>query len=123
MTDELGSFEKKLLGEISALNQRILALEQERKTLERLLVRSRRENAAATEVARLSSGSRILVEQSVLNYLKELNGRSAATYELKRVAEGIELKIKESTFRSHLHRLKLRNLIKSAGHGRWSIVS
>lgn len=123
MVDSVNALESKLLREIATINSRIKEMEQERRSLERLLVRSRRENVAAQEIARISSGSRIIVERSIIGHLRALNGRSSSTSDLKRVAESIELRIKDSTFRSHLHRLKLKGLIQSAGHGRWQLGS
>lgn len=122
MAEVSESFEQRLLTEIAKVNAEILSLQSERDALQRMLLRSRRENAANTEVARINSGGRILIEQTIINYLKRMKGRICATRELIQVANRVDPSINGNTFRSHLHRLKLRGAIESAGNGKWFIA-
>jgi hypothetical protein len=122
MDHEFETLERKLLREIAAINKNIKALEQEAHALERLLIRSRRNNAAVQEAVRISSGRRILLEQTILAHLQSLNGRSTTTHELKNITRAIDYRINDNTFRSHLHRLKQKGKIESAGYGRWKMI-
>lgn len=117
MPDDL--LEMRLLGELAAVERRIHELEQERVSLQRLITRVRRENLAARDVTRKNSIGRVLVENAIMQRLNEVPGRSARTSDLWRAARSTDLRLKESTFRSHIHRLKGRGLIESAGFGKW----
>ncbi len=113
--------EARLLNELARLNREIHNLQGERAALERLITRARRENVAVREVTRINSAARVLIEQAVLEKLRKANGRSLSVEELRLAARSVEIGIKDPTFRSHLHRLKNRGLIESAGYGRWRI--
>lgn len=114
--------EERLLAEIRDVTRKIQELELERRGLERLLTRLRREEVSNQEVGRKNSARRILVEKAVLDRLTLAAGKSVATHDLWRAANDIELNLNQSTFRSHLHRMKAKGLIE-AGHlqGRWQL--
>ena len=107
------------MGELAALERRIHELESERATLQRLIMKVRKENLATREVTRKNSIGRVLVENAILERINEVPGRSVRTNDLWRAASATDLRLKQSTFRSHIHRLKGRGLIESAGFARW----
>lgn len=115
--------EQRLLAEIGAINRKIADLERERTTVERMLIRLRRENVTTTDVTRVNSAGRVLVEQTILKRLSAFKGLPVLTADLKRTVQSVDLWINDNTFRSHLNRLRQKGLIESAGHGRWRAVS
>src|ERR1700674_3485069 len=114
--------EKKILHEIADRERRILDLQQEKQTFERMLLKARQQNELIrrTDVTRKNSISRILVENSVIQSLKE-TGRVRGTRSLYRDACLIVGTLKEGTFRTTLHRMKNRGLISSVNDGKWQI--
>lgn len=116
------SLERRLLAEMRRINREIASLEEERQSIRRILLRSRRENVLNKEVARSTSIKRIIIERTIINYLQKLDGKSISTKYLRGEVDQVEPSIKDSTFRSHLHRLKVKGIIESPAHGRWRIV-
>jgi len=114
MSDDQNYFlERRLLNEIAQLERKIAELELERDGLKRVLTRVKRENLAAHEVGRRNSVDRVLIESRLLEYLRHA-GRAVSSGELYNVAKNINPKLKETTFRSHLHRMKKKNMIANA---------
>lgn len=113
--------EETLLGELARINRKLDDLASEKRSLERLIVRMRRENMASNEVSRKNSAGRMLVESAVIKALSQARGKSVTVSDLRIAAEDVEFRLKESTFRSHLHRMKLRGLIVPADYGRWKL--
>ena len=116
--DKLPYLEESIGKRITDIDNRIKDLSLERRALERLLLDARRENAEKTEAVRRNSGKRILVENSILKTLRRsptpmsnrdlyLNARSSAVFDLN-----------ESTFRSHIKRMKDAGKIVPKGK-RW----
>ena len=116
--------EKKILLEIADLERRIRELQAEKLNYERMLLKARQQNALVkrVDVSRKNSVSRILVENSVLESLKETN-RIRKTGVLYRDARLIVGTLKEATFRTILHRMKHRGLISSVSDGKWQIAA
>ena len=117
--------ESRLLYELSTINRQIEELQAEKHGLERLIVRIRREDVANREVGRRNSARRILVEKAVIDRLIEAKGKTVSSGELYRAASEIEFNLKESTFRSHLHRMRMKGMIQRAGPlaGRYRLPS
>lgn len=113
MSDETitNLFEERLIREIKEVDKKIADLRAERLTLERLLVRARRENAAVKDVTRRNSLGRVLIEKTVMEAL-EGSPKPLSTAELYRRAKAVDYSLKSSTFRSHLHRMQKRELIE-----------
>ncbi len=89
-----------------------------------MLLKARQQNELIrrVDVTRKNSVSRILVENSVIESLKQ-TGRIRGTRSLYRDACLIVGTLKESTFRTILHRMKNRGLISSVADGKWQIAS
>jgi DNA-binding transcriptional ArsR family regulator len=113
------TIESKLLREVANIKGKITELELEKRTLERLIVRLRRESLSQTDVTRKSSSTRLLVENSVMQTLTRAKGKSVSVADLQRAAESVEFHLKPSTFRSHLRRMSEKGLIIPADYGRW----
>jgi hypothetical protein len=125
MADETSPIlEKRLMLELSIINTKLRELELEKLSLERLLVRVRREDVANYEVGRKNSAKRLLVEKAVLNRLAAANGKSVTSNDLWLAANNIELRLNPSTFRSYLHRMKEKGMIETGYlYGRWKLPS
>lgn len=116
--------EARLAVELALINRKIQDLESEKRGLERLLVRVRREEVSNQEVGRKNSAKRILVEKAVLDRLTEANGKSVTSHDLWRAANDVELNLKQTTFRSYLHRMKAKSLVEASQlAGRWRLPS
>lgn len=113
--------ETHLLAQIESVEQQIAQLQVQRDTLRELLLRARRENVALRDVTRKNSFDRILIENRVMNLLRSAL-RPVPTQRLYWSALEISPRLRNTTFRSHLHRLKTKGLIKSEAHGEWSIT-
>ena len=120
--DDGNSLESQLLAQLAEVEKRIVELTAERETLQRLITKARHKNIHMKDVTRKNSFDRILIENSVLEILKE-SGTSVRTKKMLSVVQSVVYGLKDSTFRSHLHRMKEKGLIKpSYYHGSWDIV-
>ncbi|WP_298724352.1 hypothetical protein [uncultured Ferrovibrio sp.] len=119
-TPPVNPLEVKLLQELSRIEARIAELESEKRVLQKLLVKVRQEDLLNKDVARKNSYERIVVENSILQQLKSA-GRPLHASTLFQEAKDVSYALKDSTFRSYLHRLKLRGQIVSAGRGIWQL--
>lgn len=118
MADHRGpSLESRILAQIAELERHVAGLLQEKAGLQRVLTRLRRERAGGQEVGRRNSVDRVLVEARLLDYLRREN-RAIPSSELYEAAKEVHPRLKETTFRSHLHRMKQKNIIGNAGHRR-----
>ncbi len=117
--DKLPYLEESIGAQILKIDKKIKDLQSDRLALERLLLSARRENVANTEAVRRNSGTRILVENSILKTLQKsitpVNNR-----DLYLNAKLIVFDLKESTFRSHIKRMKDAGKIIPKGK-RWSL--
>lgn len=121
MDDNLTYFEKRLSRELEDIEARIRELEDERRALSRQLAKARAEREGLKFTTRKNSANRVLAENAVLQALRDTT-KSLSTQELYRQARLTNYDLKETTFRSYLHRMKNRGDIRTAGHvGRWVI--
>lgn len=104
-------FEERLILEIDALQAQITQLEAEKSALQRQLQKVRREEAVRTSSGRKNSGNRILVEAKVQQALGSAK-RPLSIRELYLEASSTVGNIREPTFRSYVHRMKERGIIK-----------
>jgi hypothetical protein len=118
-TEDRTVLEGHLLAQITAVDQEIAKLQAQRDTLRDLLFRARRENSTLRDVTRKNSFDRILIEGRIVNLLKAAT-KPVPTQRLWWAAQEVNPRLRSVTFRSHLHRLKGKGLIESAGHGSWS---
>ena len=117
MNDALPYLEESIGAKISEIDIKINDLHAERRALERLLLDARRENAAKTEAVRRNSGKRILVENSILKTLRRSNS-PVSNRDLYLNARLVVFDLKETTFRSHIKRMKDAGKIVPKGN-RW----
>lgn len=112
--------ETSITQQIAALDKQIRELHEERHALERLLLKVRREKVLQRDVSRTNSVTRIMVEEQILKTLGLAHKPLSAAQIYRDVATLIH-ELKQSTFRSHLKRMKDKGLIKQKlGHGgRW----
>lgn len=119
--DQLGFFERRILSELKELEQQIKKLEAERRTLQKHLAKARAERTGLKSVTRKNSINRVLAENSVIEKLKDSN-RPLSTKYLYNYARLTNYDLKASTFRTYLHRMKKRGLIKTASRvGEWEL--
>jgi hypothetical protein len=85
-----------------------------------LLLKVRRENLSLRDVTRKNSFDRILIENRILEVVKAAK-REVPTTRLFLAAREINPQIRNSTFRSYLHRMKAKGMINNSGHGYWTV--
>jgi hypothetical protein len=114
--------EKRILEEIADRERKVRELQDEIEMYRRMLLKARQQNELTrrVDVTRKNSVNRILIENAVLQSLKQ-TGRIRGTRSLYRDACLMVSTLKESTFRTILHRMKNRGLISSASNGKWQI--
>ena len=117
--ERLPYLEESIVQKISEIDNKIKELSADRLALERLLLDARREHAAKTEAVRRNSGKRILVESSILKALRRSSG-PVSNRDLYLSARAAVFDLKESTFRSHIKRMKDAGKIVPNGK-RWSL--
>jgi len=102
------------LGEIGRQIQRLIA---EREALKRILVRV----SPGRRLPRADGHHRHLVEVRVIDILRSADGQPVSSRDLLAEVRKAHPGLKETTFRSQLHRLKKRALIAphDRGHWRW----
>jgi hypothetical protein len=110
--------ETHLLAQITSIEREMAKLATERDTLRDLLLKARRENSTLRDVTRKNSFDRILIESRILNLLKAAS-KPVPTSRLWWAAQEINPRLRNTTFRSYLHRLKSKELILSETHGFW----
>lgn len=122
MDDNLTYFEKRLSSELEDIEAQIRELEDERRALSRQLAKARAEREGLKFTTRKNSANRVLAENAVLHALRGTT-KPLSTQDLYRQARLTNYDLKETTFRSYLHRMKKRGDIQTAGHvGRWEIA-
>lgn len=116
------AFEIRLVAEVAKIEERIKSLTIEKQTLQRQIARLRSERTGLQEVTRKNSLLRVLAENSVVEYLRAV-GKPGTTKQLYHNARATNFDLKETTFRNYLHRMKVRGIIKNAGHvGVWKLA-
>lgn len=115
--------ESTILSEIEEINVRIRELMHQKQSLEQVLVRARQKSAMIkrTDVTRRNSIKRVLVEGAVLKSIENAK-KPVKVKELLLDARLMVPALRESTFRSHLFRMKERGLLEQAGFGKWQLA-
>ena len=123
MIDETNKsqLEVRLLREIEEVNAKIQSLEDERKSLQRLLASARSKDKVARSVKRKNSLDRAVVEACIHEALS--GGRPLRSSELRKRVASVVFYMNENTFRSYLHRMKEKGLITqhSGRRGIWTL--
>ena len=116
-------YETRLQREIEQIEARIRELTQEKTALQRQLMKARRENADLRDVNRKNSINRVMIENRVVEALKEFK-KPLRTKDLYRFAQYVNFELNENTFRTILHRMKQKTMIEQAGRrGVWQLPS
>ena len=123
MSDETkkSRLEAQILREIEEITHKIQSLEDELKSLRRLLATARSKDKVARSVKRKNSLDRAVVEASIHEALSE--GRPLKSSELQKRVASVVFSMNENTFRSYLHRMKEKGLIENYNERRgvWSL--
>ena len=116
------SAEAQLVEQLTEIERKISDLEAERDALRRLITKVRHRDIATRDVTRKNSFDRILVETQIIDDLKRSRWPVAAATLLKN-ARSVKFGLKDSTFRSYLHRLKLAGVISPVASrpGHWRL--
>ena len=118
----LSAFEKRLLNEVAMIETRIKELTIEKAALQRQIAKSRAERTGLQTVTRKNSLNRVLAENSVIQILRDRN-IPLTTNQLYQNALITNFDLNENTFRNYLHRMKNRDLIRTAGRvGVWRLI-
>lgn len=112
--------EKAIIDQISELGEKISDLMEEKKALQRLLLKSRQVTVGSSNSVRKNSINRILVENTIIEHLKYRTDRTSnkSLFNITKIIVG---NLKETTFRSYLKRMKDARLIENDGKG-WLLV-
>ncbi|HRC44551.1 MAG TPA: hypothetical protein PLT27_10885 [Nitrospira sp.] len=115
------AYVQRLSREIEEIQQRIAELTAERHALERQLTKAHWEASALHDVSRKNSGTRIMVEQRIIEALE--NAKSPlGNSELFTAAKKANIDLKPTTFRTYLGRMNERGIITHAGErGQWML--
>lgn len=122
MEDEhLSYFENRIIGEIEEIESRIKSLKNEKHALQRQLAKARAQRTGIQNVTRKNSINRVLAENAVISALRE-SKKALPTSDLYRFALSTNFDLKPTTFRTYLHRMKNKELIKTARQtGYWEL--
>lgn len=118
---ELSYFEARITNELAEVEAEIRKLEAAAETLRRQLGKAKAERLGLQDATRKNSVNRVLVENSVIEQLREKSPQK--TDALYRRARLVYSDLKPTTFRTYLHRMKKRDLIRTArAAGEWMIT-
>ena len=120
-TAQASAYVRRLMREIEEIDVRIADLNQEKAALQRQLTKAHWEASALKDVSRKNSGTRIMVEQRILDALREAQ-KPLNSDALFSAARRANFDLKPTTFRTYLLRLKEKGNIKPAGRrGLWAL--
>lgn len=118
---ESEQLENALIERLDRLERRIQKMREEQEAIRLALSSHRGERLRYKGALRKNSFTKLLVERRIQNALRK-NGRRMAIdklYEVVAVVDGERMP--ESTFRSHLHRMKAEGLIVSDARGSYRL--
>jgi hypothetical protein len=124
MTDQLRAtpYVRRLSREIEEIEARIAELTAEKFALQRQLTKAHWEASALHDVSRKNSGTRIMVEQRILDALHTATG-PLGNKALFAEARKANFELKATTFRTYLLRLSEKGMIQRADkRGLWKPV-
>lgn len=113
-------YERRLMRAVEEVEARIKELQDEKTALLRQLRVARWESDSLKDVNRKNSGVRVMVERRVLDALRAAK-KPVTSDALYREALMANFELKDGTFRTHLHRMKAKGLLQSAGWGLWRL--
>src|SRR6266436_4510964 len=104
-TDENQLLEHQIVAQLTELERQIGDLSGQREQLQKLLINVRRKNLSRHDVTRKNSIDRIIIENRILEVVR-IASASVSVKRLYSEARSVNPKLKSTTFRSYLHRLK-----------------
>lgn len=112
-----------LLAQLADIERRIADLEGERAALQRLITKVRQQKLIMQDVTRKNSFDRILVENKILEILGQTE-KYVSARSLYKEARLVNFNLKDTTFRSYMHRLKERGLVEASANirGYWKLI-
>lgn len=114
------SAEDEIVAQIADIERRIHDLMKERDALGRLLIKFRQRESHVRDVSRKNSVNRILIERQIIEYISKYN-KPISSSDLFKIARVVDPDLKDSTFRSHIHRLFQKGLVrKGRERGYWT---
>jgi len=119
--ESLSAYERRLIHELEEIEHRLKELYEDREALRRQLIKARSENINSKDINRKNSANRIIIEKSILEYLKT-NKKAVQSKKLYNIAKSKNIDLKENSFRTILHRMKERGLISNKSWGYWIIT-
>ncbi|MCF6319786.1 MAG: hypothetical protein L3J83_11015 [Proteobacteria bacterium] len=120
--DNLTYFEKRILSELAQIETKLKELELEKQVLGKQLAKAKAEQTGLQTVTRKNSLNRVIAENSITEALKE--DCSLSTKKLYNNARLTNHGLKETTFRTYLHRMKKRGIIKTSKYiGTWELTN
>lgn len=123
MSDGKTYFVQRLQDEIRVIDQKIMALEQERDVLKRQLAKANAEDISVGTPVRKNSFSRVIAWDLIIKTLQARQGPVSSGY-LFEVVRSMDKSLNHSTFRTYLNRMKEKGLIKkSSVRGSWQLAS
>lgn len=114
------SAEDEIMAQIADIEGKIHDLMKERDALGRLLIKFRQQKSRVRDVSRKNSINRILIERQIIEYISNYSN-PVSNSDLFKVARIVDPDLKENTFRSHIHRLFQKGLVrKGRERGYWT---
>lgn len=121
--EHLTYFEKRIISELEEIEIKLKSLEHEKSALQRQLAKARAQRTGIQNVTRKNSVNRVLAENAITTALRD-SKKALTTAELYRIALATNFDLKSATFRTYLHRMKKKNLIKTAKYvGTWELTN
>lgn len=117
MSSELNYLEISIGRQITAIEKDIRDLEEEKKALQRLLLKARQDNTQNKQVVRKNSVNRIMVENKIIDTLRQ-SSKPLSNHDLYNAAKIVVYNLKQPTFRSYIKRMKDAGSIEPK-NGRW----
>lgn len=115
---DVGFYERRILRELEEIEYKLKELNEDREALKRQLIKARSENNSLKDVSRKNSANRIIIENYIVEYLKNNNNpiTSKKLYDLSKTKIS---DLKYNSFRTILHRMKEKGIIKNKSWGLW----
>lgn len=120
-SSQMSHLERALTKELSEVEARIKELQDEAAALRRQIGKAAAKRQGLEFASRKNSLNRVLAESSVIEALREASGPLSNSVLFKR-ARQTNPSLKATTFRTYLHRMKLRGVILTARRaGEWRL--
>jgi hypothetical protein len=116
------SFEERLVAEISAIDRRVSELMAEKAALTRQLLKAREQRTALRDVTRINSGQRVIVEESILEFLKKRGRKSSPADILAHVRKTAVHDLNSNTLRTYLWRMREKGVLTNPERGSWDFT-